>query len=71
MVWFILIKAYAFTTKCCGHGSKIYTIWEKFTAAKKIKINIYEHGYYFLVTYTGDFTKHLPGDDFTIFCNRK
>ena len=32
MVRFILIKVYALTTKCCGHGAKSYTTWEEFTA---------------------------------------
>ena len=26
------IKAYALTTKWCGHGAKGYTIWDEFTA---------------------------------------
>ena len=26
-----LIKAYALTAKCCDHGAKSYTIWEKIT----------------------------------------
>ena len=32
MVRFVSIKAYALTRKCCGHGTKNYKIWEKFTS---------------------------------------
>lgn len=32
MVQYILIKAYALTTKFCGHRGKSNTTWEQFTA---------------------------------------
>ena len=35
MVQFILIKAYALTTKCCGHGAQTYTTWEECTASMR------------------------------------
>ena len=44
---FTLIKAYAFTTTCCGHEAKSYRIWEIYhwyVSGGTIKINIYGHG---------------------------
>ena len=61
MVRLILIKAYAFTTKCCGHGAKSYTTWEEFTyvSGGTIKLKIHEHGDFVSVTSTDDFKKYF------------
>ena len=72
MVRSILIKVFALTTRCCGHGAKkLGRIYSWYVSGGTIKVKIHKHGDSLSVTHTDDFIKHFCGVDFRTFHNRK